>query len=94
MTMLEYFGSSGTRRKIEVTGVDTASGLKKPKPSSTTHMAGGFVDPEHSDEEERFITVGNEFRSQFNCGHSCKRQSNLITRIISARAASERGQIL
>jgi len=53
-----------------------------------------FVDPEHSDEEEWFIIVGTSSAGRLVVVIHCDRQSNLIIRIISALAASKRGQIL
>jgi uncharacterized protein len=49
-----------------------------------------FVDPEHSDQEERFITIGMSSAAMLLVAVHCDRQSRSAIRIISARAAAKR----
>jgi uncharacterized DUF497 family protein len=46
-----------------------------------------FYDPDHSDEEERFILLGLSFKSQVLVVCHCFRESETVIRIISARKA-------
>jgi uncharacterized DUF497 family protein len=46
-----------------------------------------FYDPDHSDEEERFILLGLSFKSQILVVCHCFRESETVIRIISARKA-------
>ncbi len=46
-----------------------------------------FYDPDHSDEEKRFILLGLSFKSQVLVVCHCFRESETVIRIISARKA-------
>lgn len=45
-------------------------------------------DPDHSEEEERFILLGFSFRAQMLVVCHCYRQAESVIRIISARKAT------
>ena len=49
-----------------------------------------YDDPEHSDEEDRFILVGKSFQLRVLVVCHCFRQSASVIRIISARKATRR----
>lgn len=46
-----------------------------------------FFDPDHSDEEERFILLGTSFKLNTIIVCHCFRQQDTVVRIISARKA-------
>jgi len=48
-----------------------------------------FFDPEHSEDEERFILLGNSFTSNMMIVCHCFRENETIIRIISARKADK-----
>ncbi|MCI0666759.1 MAG: BrnT family toxin [Methylococcaceae bacterium] len=48
-----------------------------------------FYDPDHSDEEDRFILLGQSFKPQILVVCHCVRTSETIVRIISARKADK-----
>ena len=45
-------------------------------------------DPDHSDEEERFLLLGYSYRARCLIVSHCYRQSNAVIRMISARCAT------
>jgi len=49
-----------------------------------------FYDPEHSEDEERFIMLGKSIRSRVLVVVHCERDGGAIIRIISARKATAR----
>lgn len=49
-----------------------------------------FDDPEHSDEEERFLLLGMSETANLCIVCHCYRESNSIIRIISARKATKK----
>jgi len=49
-----------------------------------------FLDPEHSDEEDRFILLGLSSTARVLIVVHCYRESDAVIRIISARKASRR----
>jgi len=49
-----------------------------------------YNDPEHSDEEDRFILVGKSYRLRVLVVCHCFRRSASVIRIISARKATRR----
>ena len=49
-----------------------------------------YDDPEHSDEEDRFILVGRSYQLRVLVVCHCFRQSASVIRIISARRATRR----
>jgi uncharacterized protein len=51
-----------------------------------------FFDPDHSEEEDRFILLGISFSLRVLVVCHCYRQSNTFIRIISARKADKREQ--
>lgn len=51
-----------------------------------------YFDPEHSDDEYRFITMGYSLRSRILVVSHCSRDSEATIRIISARFATRREQ--
>ncbi len=48
-----------------------------------------FYDPDHSDEEDRFILLGLSFKPQVLVVCHCFRESETVVRIISARRADK-----
>jgi uncharacterized DUF497 family protein len=48
-----------------------------------------FYDPDHSDEEERFILLGLSLKPQVLVVCHCFRKSETVVRIISARKADK-----
>ena len=48
-----------------------------------------FFDPDHSDEEDRFILLGLSFKPQVLVICHCFRESETVIRIISARKADK-----
>jgi len=49
-----------------------------------------YDDPEHSDEEDRFILVGRSYQLRILVVCHCFRRSSSVIRIISARKATRR----
>jgi len=49
-----------------------------------------YDDPEHSDEEDRFILIGKSYQLRVLVVCHCFRQSASVIRIISARKATRR----
>lgn len=49
-----------------------------------------YADPDHSDEEDRFILLGMSFRLRVLVVCHCYRESDTVIRIISARKANTR----
>jgi uncharacterized DUF497 family protein len=47
-----------------------------------------FPDPDHSDEEDRFLLLGRSFRLRVLVVCHCMRQSESVIRIVSARKAT------
>ena len=47
-----------------------------------------FYDPDHSDEEDRFILLGLSFKPQVLVVCHCFRETETVVRIISARKAT------
>jgi uncharacterized DUF497 family protein len=47
-----------------------------------------FSDPDHSDEEARFLLLGRSFRLRVLVVCHCMRQSESVIRIVSARKAT------
>jgi hypothetical protein len=45
-------------------------------------------DPEHSEEEERFVLLGYSFQARCLIVNHCYRESNSVIRLISARRAT------
>jgi uncharacterized protein len=77
-------GSKQARRNLEIHGVsfDEASTAFKDTLSLTIH------DPLHSDEEERFVLIGNSARNRLLVIVHTERGENI--RIISARKATKK----
>jgi uncharacterized DUF497 family protein len=48
-----------------------------------------FCDPDHSDDEDRFILLGMSFRLRVLVVCHCFRESETVVRIISARKADQ-----
>ena len=48
-----------------------------------------FYDPDHADEEDRFILLGLSFKPQVLVVCHCFRESETVVRIISARRADK-----
>ena len=48
-----------------------------------------FYDPDHSEEEDRFILLGRSFKPQALVVCHCFRESETVVRIISARKADK-----
>jgi uncharacterized protein len=51
-----------------------------------------YFDPEHSEEEDRFILLGVSYRLRVLVVCHCYRESDTVIRIISARKADKREQ--
>jgi uncharacterized DUF497 family protein len=51
-------------------------------------------DPDHSDEEERFVLLGYSFRARCLIVSHCYREADSVIRLISARCATPREQKL
>ena len=49
-----------------------------------------FDDPEHSDEEERFLLIGMSSHANICIVSHCYRKSDTVIRIISARKATKK----
>ena len=49
-----------------------------------------FIDPDHSDDEDRFILIGNSTSSSLLVVVHCYRDENDLVRIISARKATKK----
>jgi len=49
-----------------------------------------FFDPDHSDDEDRFIRIGHSTKARLLLVVFCERESGSTIRIISARRARER----
>lgn len=49
-----------------------------------------FHDPEHSDEEERFLILGMSFAARILVVVHCYREADSVIRIISARKATRK----
>ena len=47
-------------------------------------------DPDHSEEEERFVLLGYSFQGHCLVVHHCYRHSDAVIRLISARRATAR----
>ena len=48
-----------------------------------------FHDPDHSEEEDRFIMLGMSFKTRVLVVCHCFRENNFVIRIISARKATK-----
>ena len=71
---------------------NTASRLKKPKPPFYDERAKLFFDPDHSEDEDRFILLGVSFRLRTLVVCHCYRENDKLIRIISARKADKTEQ--
>ena len=49
-----------------------------------------FLDPEHSDKEDRFLILGVSFAARLLVVIHCYRESDSVIRIISARKATKK----
>ena len=49
-----------------------------------------YFDPEHSDEEDRFIRIGHSTQERLLLVVFCEKESGGVIRIISARKATEK----
>ena len=47
-------------------------------------------DPDHSEEEERFVLLGNSFQTRCLVVNHCYRQADSVIRLISARLSTAR----
>ncbi len=65
-------------------------GLKKPRAFSTIRMRAYFMDPEHSEGEDRFILLGLSSAARTLVVVHCYRDSDSMIRIISARKATRK----
>ncbi len=66
--------------------------LKKRKRSFFDENAMEFFDPDHSEDEDRFLMLGLSYRLRILVVCHCLRQSDSEIRIISARKATKREQ--
>jgi uncharacterized DUF497 family protein len=82
--LLFEWDSNKARRNLEIHGVsfDEASTTFRDTSSLTTH------DPLHSDEEDRFILIGNSSRNRLLVVVHTERREKI--RIISARKATKK----
>ena len=51
-------------------------------------------DPDHSQEEERFVLLGYSFQARCLIVNHCYREPNSVIRLISARRATAREEVL
>ena len=51
-------------------------------------------DPDHSDEEERFVLLGYSFQARCLVVNHCYREPNSVIRLISARRATAQEELL
>jgi len=51
-----------------------------------------FCDPDHSDEEDRFLMIGMSFTLRVHIVSQCYKESDSVIRIISARKADKHEQ--
>jgi uncharacterized protein len=65
-------------------------GLKKLRPPSAIRNARLFHDPEHSEEEDRFILIALSSAASPLVVVHCYREPNSVIRIISARKATKK----
>ena len=75
--------ASNNERKHRVTFVEATSVFRDP-------MALTFSDPDHSEEEQREITVGMSDKGRIIFVSHCQRADGLRIRIISARKATRK----
>ena len=52
-----------------------------------------FLDPEHSDHEDRFILIGYNRSSKLLVVVHCHRKANSVIRLISARKATKKERV-
>ena len=52
-----------------------------------------FLDPDHSEEEDRFILLGFSFKLQMLVVCYCYRENDTVIRIISARKATNKERL-
>jgi uncharacterized protein len=77
-------------RKIGPTGPSMVFGLKKCKSVFNDPLGRLFNDPEHSEDEDRFVLLGMSSASRILVVVRCYRESESVVRIISARKATRR----
>ena len=65
-------------------------GLKKLRASSAIRMGAFFYDPEHSEEDDRFILIGLSSTAKPLVVVHCYKESDSVIRIISARKATKK----
>ena len=65
-------------------------GLKKLRAPSGIRMGAFFYDPEHSEEEDRFILIGVSSTARPLVVVHCYKESDSVIRIISARKATRK----
>ena len=51
-------------------------------------------DPDHSDEEERFVLLGYSYQARCLIVNHCYREPNSVIRLISARRATSQEEVL
>jgi uncharacterized DUF497 family protein len=79
----------GTNGRTRTTGLSVTFGLKKAQSVSAIRMR-ACHDPEHCEEEERFILLGVSSAVRPLVVVHCCRESDSVVRIISARKATKR----
>ena len=80
----------GMRIKIGLINKSMASILLKPVQCFFDKQAILFDDPEHSEDEDRFILLGMSESSNVCIVCHCYREDDTVIRIISARKATKR----
>jgi uncharacterized DUF497 family protein len=81
------FALSGTRGRVAPTRRSTASRLRKLERHFLDEHARVIPDPQHSDEEDRFVLLGLSVQLRVLVMCHCYREADQVIRIISARSA-------
>jgi uncharacterized DUF497 family protein len=81
--------------KHDPTWPSTASRSRKRRPSFFLDESARLIDdPDHSEDEDRFLLLGYSFRARCLIVGHCYQESNCVIRLISARRATARRRSL
>jgi uncharacterized DUF497 family protein len=84
----------GIAARLDPTWQSTASPSRKHRPFSLDEYARLIDDPDHSQEEERFVLMGYSFQARCLIVNHCYREPNSVIRLISARRATAQEEVL